>query len=177
LHLKSLIASVLVLAATEPLNGAEFQEESLIKFAFYSSAWGENTDDGLRLVVHNQTASPIRIDSITFLKLDEATPDVTIETALAVPAGRYADAEYEYIDILGGDECIERTMAENWKLVEVSNYTLNPSVRNLIIENTNSFRIYQCVENVSTRWTELNTGAESIQEEWVLFHFESRSEF
>lgn len=177
MHLKSLLTSALILGATSSFNAAEFQDESLIKFAFYSSAWGENTDDGLRLVAYNQTASPIRIESITFIKEDEETEDIYIETSLLVPAGRYADAEYDYINILGGDECIERTMLENWKLVEVSNYTLNPSVRNLIIENTNSFRIYQCVENVSTRWTDLNTGTEATQEEWVLFHFESRSEF
>jgi hypothetical protein len=177
LRLKAFLTSVLVLGTGSSLSAAETQEESLVKFAFYSSAWGENTDDGLRLVAFNQTANPIRIDSITFLKGTEETEDITIDAALQVPAGRYADSEYEYIDILGGDECIERTMLENWKLVEVSNYTLNPSVRNLIIENTNSFRIYQCVENVSTQWTDLSTGLESTKQEWVLFHFESRAEY
>lgn len=177
MRIKLFIASALAFAVASSLSAAEFQEESQIKFAFYSSAWGENTDDGLRLVAFNQTTNPIRIESITFIKEDPETENVHIPTALQVPAGRYADSEYEYIDLLGGDECIERTMLENWKLVEVSNYTLNPSVRNLIIENTNSFRIYQCVENVSTRWTDLSTGIEAVQEEWVLFHFESRAEF
>jgi hypothetical protein len=177
LRLKAFIASVIALSVSSSLSAAEAQEESLVKFALYSSAWGENTDDGLRLVAFNQTANPIRIDNITFHKEGGETEDVAIETSLQVPAGRYADAEYDYVDILGGDECIERTLLENWKLVEVSNYTLNPSVRNLIIENTNSFRIYQCVENVSTQWTDLNTGLESTQEEWVLFHFESRAAF
>jgi len=65
-------------------------------------------------------------------------------------------------------------MAENWKLVEVSNYTLNPSVRNLIIEDTDSFRIYQCIENVQTTWSRVANGTQVQYEEWVLFHFESR---
>jgi hypothetical protein len=177
LHLKSVITSLLALGVTTSSIAAEFQEESQIKFAFYSSAWGENTDDGLRLVAFNQTSNPIRIESITFLKDDAETENVYLEIDLEVPAGKYADAEYDYINLTAGDECIERTMLENWKLVEVSNYTLNPSVRNLIIENTNSFRIYQCVENVSTRWIDLNTGLVSTQAEWVLFHFESRAEY
>jgi hypothetical protein len=73
-------------------------------------------------------------------------------------------------------------MASNWRLAEISNYTLNPSVRNLIIEDTDSFRIYQCVETIITRWQVLSgsEGAESTaaqpieKEEWVLFHFETR---
>ncbi len=175
--LKSFIPPLIAFGLAPFGNAAEFQEESQIKFAFYSSAWGENTDDGLRLVAFNQTLSPIRIDSITFLKNEEGAENVHIDTALEVNSGRYADAEFPYFDLLSGDECIERTMAENWKLVEVSNYTLNPSVRNLIIENTNSFRIYQCVESVSTKWTNLESGVEAEKQEWVLFHFESRAEF
>ena len=163
MHLKSVITSLLALGVTTSSIAAEFQEESQIKFAFYSSAWGENTDDGLRLVAFNQTSNHIRIESITFLKDDAETENVYLEIDLEVPAGKYADAEYDYINLTAGDECIERTMLENWKLVEVSNYTLNPSVRNLIIENTNSFSIYQCVENVSTRWIDLNTVLVSTQ--------------
>ena len=73
-------------------------------------------------------------------------------------------------------------MESNWRLAEISNYTLNPSVRNLIIEDTDSFRIYQCVETIITRWQVLgdSQGAESVaaesleKEEWILFHFETR---
>ena len=79
---------------------------------------------------------------------------ISSEVGLAVPAGRYAEAEFRYTDLLSDNECIQRTMDSNWRLVEVSNYTLNPSVRNLIIENTDSFRIYQCVETIRTRWRE-----------------------
>lgn len=167
----TLIACVFSQAAA----AADMQEESELKFAFYSSAWGENTDDGLRLVAYNQTANPVRLDSITFVK-DSAANTVALPATLDVPAGGYADAEFDYLDLLSHNECIERTMEGSWKLVEVSNYTLNPSVRNLIIENTDSFRIYQCVESVTTRWTDLTLGIENEKEEWVLFHFESRSD-
>ena len=117
MHLKSVITSLLALGVTTSSIAAEFQEESQIKFAFYSSAWGENTDDGLRLVAFNQTSNHIRIESITFLKDDAETENVYLEIDLEVPAGKYADAEYDYINLTAGDECIERTMLENWKLV------------------------------------------------------------
>lgn len=159
------------------LVAAELQEETEIKFAFYSSAWGENTDDGLRLVAYNQSSNPIRLDSIVFLKAKEEAEPVDIVLSLEVPALGYADVELDYTDLLQGDACIDRTMAENWKLVEISNYTLNPSVRNLIIEDTDSFRIYQCVENVSTTWTNLNSNEQTQYQEWVLYHFERRRDF
>lgn len=156
-------------------TASELQEESEIKFAFYSPAWGENTQDGLRLVAYNTTQSDIRLDSITFLKQDLPGASVELELELSVPAMGYADLELDYVDLLLDNECIERTLAENWRLAEVSNYTLNPSVRNLIIEDTDSFRIYQCVESVHTRWTNLVDNVLNDYEEWVLFHFESRS--
>ena len=112
-------------------SSAEQQEETEIKFAFYSSAWGENTDDGLRLVAFNQTPAPIRLNSIELHSGDEQAETIVIDIELEIPSGGYADKEFGYIDLLSGDECIDRTMQENWKLVEISNYTLNPSVRNL----------------------------------------------
>ena len=163
---------LLVLSST--IGAADLQEETEIKFAIYSSAWGENTDDGLRLVAFNQTENDIRLDSIVFLKSAEDADPVPIALNLSVPSLGYADIDLPYIDLLQGDECINRTLAENWKLVEVSNYTLNPSVRNLIIEDTDSFRIYQCVENVGTLWTDLTSNNQTRYEEWVLFHFETR---
>ncbi len=173
MHLRILMLFALINAAA----ASELQEESEIKFAFYSSAWGENTQDVLRLVAHNTTADDVRLDSITFLKQDLPGASVELELALTVPAMGYADLELDYVDLLLDNECIERTLSENWRLAEVSNYTLNPSVRNLIIEDTDSFRIYQCVEFVHTRWTRLNDDTLNDQEEWVLFHFESRSSF
>ena len=155
---------------------AEQQEETDIKFAFYSSAWGENTDDGLRLVAFNQTQGTIRLNSIKLLGGDEQTESILIDLDLIVPSGGYADKDLAYIDLLSNDECIDRTMIENWKLVEISNYTLNPSVRNLIIENTDSFRIYQCVKSITTSWTDFNSNQLIEYDEWVLFHFETRRE-
>lgn len=153
---------------------AEQREETEVKFAFYSSAWGENTDDGLRLIAFNQRAVPIRLNSIQLHSDAGQTEPVTVNIDLEVPAGGYAGKEFDYIDLLSGDECIARTLEENWKLVEVSNYTLNPSVRNLIIEDTDSFRIYQCVLTVSTSWTDLGNDSLNEYDEWVLFHFETR---
>lgn len=154
--------------------GAEQREETEVKFAFYSSAWGENTDDGLRLIAFNQTAAPIRLNSIQLHGSAGQAEPVTVDIDLEVPSGGYAGKEFDYIDLLSGDECIARTLEENWKLVEVSNYTLNPSVRNLIIEDTDSFRIYQCVLTVSTSWTDLGSDQLNEYDEWVLFHFETR---
>lgn len=156
------------------LHAATPTEETELKFAFYSSAWGENTNDGLRLVAYNQSADPLQLNSITFLNAGDGEAQTLIPLNLEVPAGGYADLEMAYIDLLSGDECIDRTLNEKWRLVEISNYTLNPSVRNLIIENTDSFRIYQCVKSVFTDWTNLNTNARSMYEEWVLYHFETR---
>ena len=154
---------------------AELQEETEVKFAIFSSAWGENTDDGLRVVAYNQTQGHIRLNTILFLKEEsEGSEQVAVNLNLEVPSLAYADVEFPYIDLLQGNECIGRTMAESWKLVEISNYTLNPSVRNLIIEDTDSFRIYQCIENVQTTWSRLANGTQVQYEEWVLFHFESR---
>jgi len=159
------------------IHAAAPQEETILKFAFYSSAWGENTNDGLRVVAHNQTTDPVILNSITFLDAVDGEEQTRIPLSLNVPAGGYADLELDYIDLLGDDECIDRTLNENWHLVEISNYTLNPSVRNLIIENTDSFRIYQCVKTVFTDWTDLKTDEHHLYEEWVLYHFETRRNF
>lgn len=177
---KTLFSLALLSGATW---AAELQQESDLKFAFYSSAWGENTDDGLRLVANNQSASDVVLKEVVFLKDSTASSDdVSVDVNLLIPAGAYADAEFDYIDLLADDECIQRTMESNWRLAEISNYTLNPSVRNLIIEDTDSFRIYQCVETIITRWQVLSdskevesAAAEPLEkEEWILFHFETR---
>ncbi len=170
----SSVLSLVTLASLLVDTTAEQQEETEVRFAFYSSAWGENTDDGLRLIAFNQTTSPIKLNSIVLHGNDEESEDVVINVSLEVPPGGYADKELGYIDLLTGDECIDRTTRENWKLVEISNYTLNPSVRNLIIENTDSFRIYQCIKTVSTSWTDLSSNGLIEYDEWVLFHFEAR---
>lgn len=166
-----------LLVLTSITFAAAPQEETDVKFAFYSSAWGENTNDGLRLVAFNQTTDPVRLNSISFLDAIDGKPQTLIPVSLDVPAGGYADLEMNYIDLLSGDECIDRTLQEYWRLVEISNYTLNPSVRNLIIEDTDSFRIYQCVKTVFTDWTNLATNERNLYEEWVLYHLETRRDF
>lgn len=168
--------SLIVLIASATYAAAP-EEETDIKFAFYSSAWGENTNDGLRLVANNQTTNRIRLNSITFPVIADNEDSTEITLNLEVPAGGYADLEMGYIDLLSSDACVQRTLSENWRLVEISNYTLNPSVRNLIIENTDSFRIYQCVTTVVTDWTDLATNQHRNYQEWVLFHFETRRDF
>lgn len=146
-----------------------------VKFAFYSSAWGENAVAGLRVVAENQQDFPIRLQSIAFSRAGEQ-PQL-IQLNLSVPAHGYAETELPYADLLAGDDCVAETMADNWRLVEISNYTLNPSVRSLIIEDTSAFRIYQCVRRVETRWIRQDSAAAVNQyEEWVLYHFERRLE-
>ncbi len=158
-----------VIAEDQP---QDFSER--IKFALFSAAWGENTDDGVRVVAQNLTTAPLLLEQIRFLDLPREGEQVDLDLSLQLEAGKYAQTTLPPLDLLSGDECVTRTMADNWKLVEISNYTLNPSVRNLIIENTNSFRIYQCVRSVELLWREADS--EAIRAEgWVLYHFESRS--
>jgi hypothetical protein len=145
-----------------------------VKFALYSSAWGENARAGLRLVVENQQDVPIRLQSIEFSG-DEGTRDApALALDLAVPAGGFAEAELPYIDLLTPLPCVTTTMADNWRLVEISNYTLNPSVRSLIIEDTDAFRIYQCITSATTGWLDTTTNEVHQYREWVLYHFERR---
>ena len=176
--MRSLNLLLVILAA--PAFSVDLREEGELKFAFYSAAWGENTDDGLRLVVSNQSSVGVVLEEVRFLKTPEvADDDILLKVGLAVPAGRYAEAEFRYTDLLSNNECIQRTMDSNWRLAEVSNYTLNPSVRNLIIENTDSFRIYQCVESISTRWREVTGDSLDVsktEESWILYHFETRQD-
>jgi len=155
-------------------------EESPIKFAFYSPSWGSvsraNLLSGLRLIVDNQTSSPIQLESIEFQADAENAKPELIAVNLDIPATKLAEKELPYRDILSINNCVNETLDESWRLVEISNYTLNPSVRRLIIQDTSAFRIYQCVSSVSTTWTDTDTGERHIRNEWVLYHFESRPE-
>lgn len=149
--------------------------ESPIKFALFSAAWGENTDDGLRLVAQNLSQEAITLEKISFIDLPSENQKTDLTLSLGLRAERYAQTNLPLVDLLTGDDCVARTMADGWKLVEISNYTLNPSVRNLIIENTNSFRIYQCVRAAKLTWRSDADAASTELEGWVLYHFESRS--
>jgi len=95
----------------------------------------------------------------------------SVNIELSLPAGNWAETELPYIDLLGGNECINNTLQDRWRLMEISNYTLNPSVRGLIIEDTVSFRIFQCVRPV--RLTVLDEADQAHEENlWVMYHFE-----
>ena len=143
--------------------------ESPIKFALFSAAWGENTDDGLRLVAQNLSQEAITLEKISFIDLPSENQKTDLTLSLGLRAERYAQTNLPLVDLLTGDDCVARTMADGW------NYTLNPSVRNLIIENTNSFRIYQCVRAAKLTWRSDADAARTELEGWVLYHFESRS--
>ena len=148
-------------------------QSSGIKFAFYSSAWTADSDDGLRLVLFNETSRTVNLGSIVFKKNEKNSEKVEIKINKEIPPLGYATAEFDYIDLLQHNDCIERTLNGNWKLTEISNYTLNPAVRNLIIEDTDSFRIYQCLENVKTFWSHSQTNGYEESNEWIIFHFET----
>ncbi len=172
---RKIVALAATLAISSPACGEEVGEGT-VKFAFYSASWQENTQDVLRVVAFNPLAAAVRIESIDFI--DIAAPDGSLDLPLGldVPAGGYAELEMDYVDLFGQGECVSETLAGDWRLVEISNYTLNPSVRNLIIENTESFRIFQCAQTVETRITEIAGGASSVTREWILYHFESLAE-
>jgi len=161
-----------------PLVGiGQISEESPIKFAFYSPSWGSvsnaNLLAGLRLVVDNQTDSAISLESIEFQADVDGAVSTEIGVDLNIPATRLAELELPYVDLLSINQCVNDTLEETWRLVEISNYTLNPSVRRLIIQDTSAFRIYQCVSSVKTTWI-TEAGERRSKEEWVLYHFESK---
>ncbi len=145
-----------------------------IKYAIYSTAWGTNSNAGLRLVTQNQSEHTVSLRSVLFSDEQNPQNQRRLTLNLDIPSGKWAEMEMPYVDLLFGNECITRTMQEDWKLVEISNYTLNPSVRGLIIEDTDSFRIYQCVRNVQVKWVDSETGEENDYTEWVMYHFERR---
>ncbi len=153
-------------------TGAADEEEYPIKYSIYSSAWGTRSNAGLRLIAQNLSDNEAVLESITFIDEDDSLVRTDLNLEISVPGHGWAEKEMEYVDLLFGSECISRIMEEDWKLVEISNYTLNPSVRGLIIEDTDSFRIYQCVRNVQVSWTNTKTGNTNAHTEWVLYHFE-----
>ena len=162
-----------------PLYGySQPTDDSPVKFAFYSSAWGQsanaNLQSGLRLVVENRNDYPVQLKSIEFVSTADETEPAKVDIELSIPAGGFAEQEMSYIDLVSIDKCVSETIEENWRLVEISNYTLNPSVRRLIIEDTSAFRIYQCVSTVNTFWINAQTSEQHHNNEWVLYHFESK---
>lgn len=182
---KATIAILLALSASTHLFaqgltapvGSAIEDDYPIKYAIYSSAWGARSDAGLRLVAQNVSDHEIILESILFQDEEDPLNRAFLTLDLAVQPHAWAEKEMSYVDLLFGSECIERTMLEDWKLVEISNYTLNPSVRGLIIEDTDSFRIYQCVRNVQVKWLDTETGDSFDYTEWVMYHFERMQQY
>ncbi len=173
-HILITLTLVSTMGMSGPQSENNREQSSKIKFALFSAAWGENTSDNLRIVALNQSLSAIELESIDFIDLPEETRKITIFFDLEIPSGNYAETEVALPDLLSGDTCVNRSIEQNWKLVEISNYTLNPSVRNLIIEDTDSFRIYQCIRDVNLSVRDPETKETKSYQEWVLYHFESR---
>lgn len=161
----------------DPLAVAQEGFDHPVKYAIYSAAWHLSTNAGLRVVAQNQSNEAIELRSIVFKNETGDGNDTELQLNMLVQPGKWAELQLPYLDLLAGNECVSRTMQDDWKLVEISNYTLNPSVRGLIIENTRSFRIYQCVRSVQTTWvhagvTQEGGGAEQIDNQWLMYHFE-----
>ena len=177
---KASIAVIFALSASTQIfaqdlaapNGSAIDGDYPIKYAIYSSAWGASSDAGLRIVAQNLSEHEIVLESVLFQDEEDPQTQTLLSLDMTVSPHAWAEKEMDYLDILFGSDCIERTMLEDWKLVEISNYTLNPSVRGLIIEDTDSFRIYQCVRNVQVSWLDTETGESHDYTEWVMYHFE-----
>lgn len=155
----------------DPLTRNTSSGEFPVKYAIYSPAWAVRSNAGLRIMSHNQGDETITLHSMVFRDNTGQGNDIELEIDLEVPAGDWAEAETPFIDLLSGNNCVNQTLQESWRLMEISNYTLNPSVRGLIIENTDSFRIFQCVRDVKVSWSD-HEGIPQDEEFWVMYHFE-----
>ena len=67
-NLRRVLASMLLATVCQAATDIQ---SSGIKFAFYSSAWTVDSDDGLRLVLFNETDRTVNLSSIVFQKNDE----------------------------------------------------------------------------------------------------------
>jgi hypothetical protein len=168
----SLLPAAIQAQSSDPLTVAQEGFDHPVKYAIYSSAWHLSSNAGLRVVVHNQSDKEVELRNVVFRDETGAGTDEVLSLDLDIPAGKWAERVLPYQDLLSGHECVSRTMQDDWKLVEISNYTLNPSVRGLIIENTRSFRIYQCVRSVRTTWYSPESDQEQTDTQWLMYHFE-----
>jgi hypothetical protein len=154
----------------DPLSVDTSSDAHPVKYAIYSPAWSIRSNAGLRVVAQNNGDRDLTMADISFH--DESSDYSTRLTLdLDIPAGQWAETEVPYVDLLSGNDCINTTIQDRWRLMEISNYTLNPSVRGLIIEDTVSFRIYQCVREVSITWLDADNDTH-VENLWVMYHFE-----
>lgn len=159
-------------SGNDPLVTTQEAFDHPVKYAIYSSAWHLSSNAGLRIVAQNQSDATIELQKVIFTDETGDKEDTELVLELSVPPQGWAEAQVPYQDLLSGSECVTRTMLEDWKLVEISNYTLNPSVRGLIIEDTRSFRIYQCVRSVRTYWRDVQSDEINYGSQWLMYHFE-----
>lgn len=141
-----------------------------VRFAIYSGVWSGLSDAGLRIVARNSGTRSLQLESVTLAQATGGQP--VLELALAVPAQGWAEVETTYIDLVSDDPCVADSLRDDWKLMEISNYPLHPSVRGLIIEDAQSFRIFQCIRGVTLHWLDAASGEQWATEEWLLYHFE-----
>lgn len=166
------VAAEQAMSGSDPLVTTQEAFDHPVKYAIYSSAWHLSSNAGLRIVAQNQSDATIELQKVVFADEAGEEEDTELLLDLSVPPHGWAEAQVPYQDLLSGSECVTRTMQEDWKLVEISNYTLNPSVRGLIIEDTRSFRIYQCVRSVRTYWRDVQSDEINYGSQWLMYHFE-----
>lgn len=157
---------------TDPLANARESFEHPVKYAIYSTAWHVSSNAGLRIMAHNQGEETVLLGSVMFRDETGNSADVELSLDMTIAPQGWSELQIPYQDLLTGNDCVDRTLQEDWRLVEISNYTLNPSIRGLIIENTRQFRIYQCVRSVRVSWNhEDDTRSREITQ-WLMYHFE-----
>ncbi len=167
-----LLGPALVSAQGAPDAGMTDAPVPDVRFAIYSGVWSGRSDAGLRIVARNSGTRSLQLESLTLAQGSGGQP--VMHLALAVPAAGWAEAETAYVDLLSDDQCVTDSLSDEWKLMEISNYPLHPSVRGLIIEDSQSFRIFQCIRGVTLRWLDTATREQWETEEWLLYHFERR---
>jgi hypothetical protein len=143
-----------------------------VRFAIYSGVWSGLSDAGLRIVARNASTRTLQLESLALAQASGGQPALTV--ALAIPAEGWAEVETAYVDLISDDPCVAESLRDEWKLMEISNYPLHPSVRGLIIEDSQSFRIFQCIRGVTLHWLDTASGEQWATEEWLLYHFERR---
>lgn len=167
-----LLAPVLACAQGTADAGLAAEPAPDVRFAIYSGVWSGRSDAGLRIVARNSSARALQLESLTLAEAAGGQPALNL--ALAVPAQGWAEVETGYVDLVSDDQCVADSLRDEWKLMEISNYPLHPSVRGLIIEDSMSFRIFQCIRGVTLRWLDTATREEWATQEWLLYHFERR---
>lgn len=162
------------LASGQSVAGADVSTEAApdVRFAIFSSLWSGRSDAGLRIVARNVGTRALQLDTLTLAQAAGGQPELKL--MLDVPAGGWAEVETTYVDLVSDDPCVADSLRDEWKLMEISNYPLHPSVRGLIIEDSQSFRIFQCIRGVTLHWLDSATGEQWATEEWLLYHFERR---